>query len=99
LIAFNTITHDSQGNAGERYGGIDLTFTLSDTVPLENNKLIQNEIAVDASGADLAADIRLFDRSALNGGAVTIFDNKIIGNDADPPDLEPPLLADHNVIQ
>jgi hypothetical protein len=93
LIAFNTITHASQNNAGKTYIGIDLFG------PAKNNQLIQNEIAIDAPGSAFpSSDIHLRDTSAIVGGPVTIFNNKIIGNGDITILLRPALLSDHNVI-
>lgn len=96
LVAFNTITHSSPSlsNAGKTYWGIALR-----TGPIENNKIIQNEIVIDAPGSVNVRDILLFDPSANVGGPVTVFDNKIIANDADSIDLIPASLFDHNVVQ
>ena len=102
LIAFNTITHDgsSDDNTNKRYRGIELIFRFPDRIPVVNNKLIQNEIAIVAPGASEVTDIRLIDVPAFFGGPVVeIFNNKLIQNEADPIVIQPELLIDHNVIQ
>ncbi len=101
LIAFNTITHSSAGlnDAGKIYRGIELIFRISDVIPIENNKFIQNEIAINAPDAREVTDIRLRDRSASASGLVMIFNNKFIQNDANVFVFDPMLLIDHNVVQ
>lgn len=103
LIAFNTITHSSPSpnNVGKRYRGIELEFRArtSTEIPVEDNKLIENVIAINVPGALELSDIRLRDRSASAGGPVQVFDNKLIENDASPIVFVPGLLIDHNVIQ
>ena len=100
MVGFNTITHDGSldDNSAKRYRGIEI-ICVGCNIPVENNKLIQNEIAIDVPGALELSDIRLLDFSALLGGDVEIFNNKIIQNDADPIVLIPPLLIDHNVVK
>ena len=103
LIAFNTITHDGSldDNTNKQYRGIELIFfgRASPEMPVQNNKLIENVIAIDAPGALELRDIRLRDFSASTGGPVQIFNNNLIENYADPIVFQPALLIDHNVIQ
>jgi len=100
LVAFNTITHDgsSDDNSAKRYRGIELLCFFCN-IPVENNKLIQNDIAIDVPEALEHSDIQLFDFAASLGGAVELFNNKIIQNDADPIVFQPPELIDHNVVE
>jgi len=99
FVGFNTITHDgtADDNSSLRFRGIELLCFFCG-VTVENNKLIQNEIDIDAPGALELSDIQLFDQSAVLGGAVDLLNNKVIQNDADPITLQPPALIDHNVL-
>ena len=99
FVGFNTITHDGSGddNSSLRFRGIQLLCFFCG-VTVENNKLIQNEIGIDAPGAFEITEISIFDQSALLGGPIDVFNNKIIQNDADPIIFTPPELVDHNVL-
>jgi hypothetical protein len=96
FVGFNTINHSSADNAGKEYYGIAL---LAGSNSMENNKVVQNQVSVDAAGAYKSADIWLADFSAQAGGPVLISNNKLIENDVETILLEPPVLVDHNVIE
>jgi hypothetical protein len=100
FIGFNTITHDGSGddNTDLEFRGIELIcFFCVD--PVENNKIIKNEIDINAPGALELSAIRLFDGSADSGGPVEVINNKIIKNVANPIVFVPPYVVGYNLLK
>lgn len=100
FIGFNTITHDGSGddNTDLEFRGIELI--CSNCVdPVENNKIIQNDIDINAPGALELSAIRLFDGSADSGGPVKVINNKIIKNFANPIVFVPPYVVGYNLLK
>jgi hypothetical protein len=100
FIGFNSITHDESldGSLGKIFRGISLEC-FACIEPSENNKLLQNEVAINAPGARFINDIQLIDNSARYGGPVLLFNNKIIQNNVGSMRFVPLLLTEYNVIE
>ena len=99
FVGFNTITYNgSPDDNGKTFRGIDLS--CRDCLePSDNNKLIQNEVAINAPDALFITDINLFDGAARFGAPVSLFNNKIIQNNVDSMRFVPPELVEYNVIE
>ena len=97
MIANNTILHNGLGIPGKIYIGINLSATPG-TGPVDNNKIVNNVISIQADGARKYSDIELFQVPFGCVDTLFIVGNKIISNDASTVLLTPLCLAKHNVV-
>ena len=99
FVGFNTITHNGSPDGIDKiFRGIDLSCRAC-LEPSDNNKLIQNEVAINATDPRFINDINLFDGAARDGAPVSLFNNKIIQNKVESMRFAPPELVEYNVIE
>jgi nitrous oxidase accessory protein NosD len=97
LVANNTIESNVLGRPELVYVGINLSASPT-TGHVDNNKIVNNTVSVQATDALSTNEIELFQGGIECDDAVLILGNKIITNQAAEILLTPPCLAEHNVI-
>lgn len=97
LVANNTVESNVLGRPELVYVGINLSASPT-TGHVDNNKIVNNTVSVQAEHALSTNEIELFQGAIECDDAVLILDNKIITNQANDILLTPPCLAEHNVI-
>jgi hypothetical protein len=99
LVANNTIESAVFGLPHLIYIGVNLSANPT-MGPVDNNKIVNNTIAVSADFALKANDIELFQGGTIDcEGNILIVDNKIIANQVSSILPTPLCLADLNVIR
>ncbi len=97
LVEHNTIHHNSPASDSKIYVGINLSASSS-TGQTENNKVVNNTVSINATGALKFNDIELFTTMVDCDGLILSFDNKVINIHAENVLLTPSCLIDHNVV-
>ena len=97
LVANNVIESDVLGLPHFVYVGINLSAGPT-TGHVDNNKIVNNTVSVQAIDAVSTNEIELFQGAVECDDAVLVVANKVITNQANDILLTPPCLAEHNVI-
>jgi len=97
LVANNTVESNVLGRPELVYVGINLSASPT-TGHVDNNKIVNNTVSVQAEHALSTNEIELFQGAVECDDAVLVVANKVITNQANDILLTPPCLAEHNVI-